>query len=205
MLVKVCGMRDTNNILEVAACGIQWMGFIFYPQSPRYFQETSIEIPDNIRKVGVFVNADPAAMLSIYSRYKLDYLQLHGNESPELCHQFREKGYKIIKAISVSSKEDIRKIGEYEPAVDYFLFDTRCTGYGGSGQTFDWSVLEYYKGQTPFLLSGGIRIELLPQLLHFHHPQLFGFDLNSGFELAPGFKDATRIQTFINQLKQTNV
>lgn len=205
MLIKVCGMRDANNMLDVAACGIQWMGFIFYPQSPRYFLETVIEVPDNIRKVGVFVNADPAEMLSIYNRYKLDYLQLHGNESPELCRKLREKGYRIIKAISVSSEEDIRKTGEYESAVDYFLFDTHCTGYGGSGQTFDWSILKYYEGQTPFLLSGGIRLELLPQLLRFSHPQLIGFDLNSGFESAPGLKDAKRIQSFINQLKQTNV
>ena len=113
MLIKVCGMRDANNMLDVAACGIQWMGFVFYPQSPRYFQETVIEVPDNICKVGVFVNADPVEMLSIYNRYKLDYLQLHGNESPELCRKLREKGYRIIKAISVSSEEDIRKTGEY--------------------------------------------------------------------------------------------
>ena len=141
----------------------------------------------------------------IYNRYKLDYLQLHGNESPELCRELREKGYRIIKAISVSSEEDIRKTESYESAVDYFLFDTRCTGYGGSGQTFDWSILKHYEGQTPFLLSGGIRLELLPQLLRFSHPQLIGFDLNSGFESAPGLKDAKRIQSFINQLKQTNV
>ena len=123
----------------------------------------------------------------------------------KLCRKLREKGYRIIKAISVSSEEDIRKTEAYESAVDYFLFDTRCTGYGGSGQTFDWSILKHYEGQTPFLLSGGIRLELLPQLLRFNHPQLIGFDLNSGFESAPGLKDAKRIQSFINQLKQTNV
>lgn len=203
MLIKVCGMRDANNILDVAACGIQWMGFIFYPCSPRYFQAGSIEIPENIRKVGVFVHAGLSEMLSIYDRYKLDYLQLHGNESPESCRRLREEGCKIIKAISVSSEEDVCKTKEYESVADYFLFDTRCAGYGGSGQTFDWSVLEHYEGQVPFLLSGGIRIERVPQLLRFHHPRLVGFDLNSGFELAPGLKDAKLIQSFINQIRQT--
>mgnify|MGYP001733116714 FL=1 len=139
------------------------------------------------------------------SAYKLDYLQLHGNESPEDCHTLQKRGYSLIKAFPIASKEDFKKTKEYEGRVDYFLFDTRCEGYGGSGKRFDWSILTGYKGETPFLLSGGIRPENAEAIRNFRHPRLAGIDLNSGFEIEPGLKDVDKLKNFIQQILHLTV
>lgn len=209
MLIKVCGMREAENIRQVEALGIDWMGFIFYPRSPRFVGEVLGEVPivgavceSPVRKVGVFVNASPEEMMEAAQKYKLDYLQLHGNESPDDCYALQKRGFALIKAFSIASEEDLEKTKEYEGRVDYFLFDTKCEGYGGSGKQFDWSVLAAYKGSTPFLLSGGIRPESLEALRHFHHPRLAGLDLNSGFETAPGMKDVAKLKGFVEEVKK---
>lgn len=197
MLIKVCGMRDPENIRQVAATGIDWMGFIFYAKSPRRVKSI---VHCQLKSVGVFVNATPEYMMEIANRYKLDYLQLHGNESPEVCHQLQKRGYALIKAFPVATEEDLIPTAEYEGRVDYFLFDTKCSGYGGSGKQFDWSTLAAYKGETPFLLSGGIQPDSIEAIRNFHHPRLAGIDLNSGFEIAPGIKDVRKIKAFVRQL-----
>lgn len=209
MLIKVCGMRDAENIRQVEALGIDWMGFIFYPRSPRFVGETLAGAPivgavheSPVRKVGVFVNASPEEIMEAAQKYKLDYLQLHGNESPDDCYALQKRGFALIKAFSIASEEDLEKTKEYEGRVDYFLFDTKCEGYGGSGKQFDWSVLAAYKGSTPFLLSGGIRPDSLEALRHFHHPRLAGLDLNSGFETAPGMKDVAKLKGFVEEVKK---
>ena len=184
MIVKVCGMRDPDNIRAVAEAGADWMGFIFYPRSPRCFDRASIPLPDAISRVG-----------------GLDYLQLHGKEPVDECRLLREAGYPVIKAISVSSAEDVHQAIPYEGEVDYFLFDTKCKGYGGSGRQFDWSVLESYQGETPFLLSGGISPGSITELEQFRHPLWAGIDLNSGFETAPANKDEQLLKLFIGQFK----
>jgi phosphoribosylanthranilate isomerase len=150
--------------------------------------------------VGVFVNATIESMMEKASAYKLDYLQLHGNESPEDCHTLQKRGYSLIKAFPIATKEDFEKTREYEGRVDYFLFDTRCEGYGGSGKRFDWSILTEYKGETPFLLSGGIRPENAEAIRNFRHPRFAGIDLNSGFEIEPGLKDVDKLKNFIQQI-----
>ena len=155
-----------------------------------------------LKRVGVFVNATPEYMIETANLYKLDYLQLHGNESPDTCYALQKRGYAIIKAFSIASADDLTSTTEYEGRTDYFLFDTKCNSYGGSGKQFDWSVLASYKGNTPFLLSGGIAPDSVDAVRNFRHPQLAGIDLNSGFETEPGMKDAEKIKTFIDKIKK---
>ncbi len=209
MIIKVCGMREAENIREVACTGINWMGFIFYAGSPRYVINANRDIPATshcpLIKVGVFVNETAEYMIKTAKKYQLDYLQLHGNESPELCRMLHSKGYKLIKVFSVASPDDLIATRDYEGLTDYFLFDTKCIGYGGSGISFDWSVLYNYKGKTPFLLSGGISPESLDELKHFTHPMLAGVDLNSGFEIAPAIKDAGKIALFTQSLRNSSL
>ena len=132
--------------------------------------------------------------------YRLDYLQLHGNEPPELCQALREQGFSIIKAFSVSAIADLEKTNDYENCADFFLFDTKCANYGGSGMQFDWSVLFSYQGKTPFLLSGGIHPGSVEAIKNFEHPRFTGIDLNSGFEIEPGLKDVEKLEEFLGKL-----
>ena len=157
--------------------------------------------------VGVFVDDMPQNIVTAVYNYHLSYVQLHGDESPVMIDNLRRTlvpdivpQIKIIKAISVSSAEDLKRCEQYEGHVDLFLFDTKCKGYGGSGQKYDWSVLKAYTGQTPFLLSGGIGPDDADRLRDFHHPQCVGIDLNSKFETTPGMKDAEMLNKFINSL-----
>ena len=207
-------MRDAENIRAVEQLDIDWMGFIFYPGSARYvFAESeslaAIQTCSKI-KVGVFVNAEREEIIRHVATYRLDYVQLHGNESPEYCRLLQADGCHVMKAFSISNESDVLQTVQYTPVVDYFLFDTppapplpgaKQTIYGGTGQRFDWSVLETYHGNTPFLLSGGIGPEHLADLAVFRHPQLAGIDVNSRFELSPAFKDTDKIKQFVYQVR----
>lgn len=126
----------------------------------------------------------------------------HGNESPEYCHSLRATGLRLIKAFSIARRKDFENIGTYEESCDYFLFDTKCEQHGGSGNQFDWSMLNSYKGKKPFLLSGGINPYSPPTLKELRHPQLAGFDLNSRFETKPGLKDVERLRHFLEELRK---
>jgi phosphoribosylanthranilate isomerase len=206
MLIKVCGMRDRDNILRVATTGADWMGFIFYSRSSRAItgHESAIkECP--LRRVGVFVDATVEEMMEKATMYKLDFLQLHGKESPDTCYALQKRGFGVIKAISVATVDDLAATADYEGRVDYFLFDTLCPTHGGSGRQFDWSLLTAYKGGMPFLLSGGINPSCVEAIHRFSHPLLAGIDINSGFETAPGIKDAEKIRTFIGTIKNTRI
>ena len=203
MIIKVCGMRDPENMMEVARLGIDWMGMIFFAGSPRRIKRNKQPISDNypVKRVGVFVNAPFEEITETATRYRLDYLQLHGNETPDDCYALQKRGYSLIKAFQIATAADLEQTAAYEGRVDYFLFDTKCSGYGGSGRQFDWSVLEAYKGETPFLLSGGIRPESATAIRSFSHPRLAGIDLNSGFEIEPGVKDVEKLNHFIHDIK----
>lgn len=223
MVIKVCGMRDARNIREVSQLGIDMIGMIFYPKSPRYVEMQSSHagiIPDYVKeninikssktpaRVGVFVDDMVQNIVTRVVNYHLDYIQLHGNEPREMCKNLRltldpdiRPGIKIIKAISVSDASDIQKYKEYVGAVDLFLFDTKCKTVGGSGQQFDWQVLEQYDGEVPFLLSGGIGPEDASRLHAFHHPECIGIDLNSRFEIEPGVKDVEKLKGFLNAMQ----
>ena len=206
MIVKVCGMREPDNVKQVAQLGVDMMGFIFYPKSPRYASQVVArsDADRNVCRVGVFVNDSVSTMLDKIHSFSLNAVQMHGNESWELCEQLRAaKGnMKIIKAISVSNAGDIQKYKEYVGAVDYFLFDTKCKTVGGSGEQFDWQVLQQYDGETPFLLSGGIGPEDVERLKAFQHPKCIGIDLNSKFEIEPALKDVEKLRKFLLKVKR---
>ncbi len=209
MIIKVCGMREPRNVREVAALDIDWIGFIFYERSKRFVGQDPAgpgatdddATRSATKRVGVFVNATIESMMEKASAYGLDYLQLHGDESPETCHALQKRGYALIKAFPIASKEDFGKTKEYEGRVDYFLFDTKCESYGGSGRQFDWSILAGYEGETPFLLSGGIHPGSAEAIRGLRHPRLAGIDLNSGFEIEPGLKDVDKLKKFIQQIQ----
>lgn len=223
MVIKVCGMRDARNIREVSQLGVDMIGMIFYPKSPRYVEmqsshagiipdyakeDISIESSKTPARVGVFVDDMVQNIVTRVVNYHLDYVQLHGNEPRTMCENLRatldpdiRPGIKIIKAISVSDALDIQKYKEYVGAVDLFLFDTKCKTVGGSGRQFDWQVLEQYDGEVPFLLSGGIGPEDASRLHAFHHPKCIGIDLNSRFEIEPGVKDVEKLKGFLNEIQ----
>ena len=199
-------MREPKNIEQVAQLGVDMIGFIFYPKSPRYvsYVLARSDADRKVCRVGVFVNDSIPEILDKIHSFSLNAVQMHGNESRELCEQLREanRDIKIIKAISVSNAGDIQKYKEYVGAVDYFLFDTKCKTVGGSGQQFDWQVLDEYDGDVPFLLSGGIGPEDAFRIRTFHHSQCVGIDLNSRFEIEPGVKDVEKLNKFLNEIKK---
>ena len=192
-------MRDAQNIRDVEALGIDWIGMIFWPKSKRYVAEVPSYLPEHLKKVGVFVDSTLDDILQHISNYQLDIIQLHGQESPDFAKAL--KPHTIIKAFNIEKADDLLQTEKYKGIADYFLFDTKGKMAGGNGQKFDWSVLTAYQGKTPFLLSGGIGPEDAESVRSFHHPRCIGIDLNSRFESEPGFKDINQLKTFINKLK----
>ena len=199
MIVKVCGMRDAVNIRQLEALGIDWMGMIFWPKSKRYVSTSPVYLPQHVRKVGVFVDASLDAIRQHVEDYQLDIVQLHGQESPEMLKVL--KPLTLIKALNIATPEDLQKTEPYEGLADYFLFDTKGESVGGNGEKFDWSVLDNYQGETPFLLSGGIGSEDAQDVKTFHHPKYIGIDLNSRFETEPGLKDITKLKQFLEAIR----
>ena len=216
MIIKVCGMREAENIREVeqfsilhslqakrasssAQFSINWMGFIFWSKSSRYVSRKPDYLPTNCKRVGVFVDEDIEQLRRIADDYALDYIQLHGHESPEYAAQL--KGHKLIKAFNIATEEDLEATKPYEGLVDYFLFDTKGKSVGGNGEKFDWTVLDAYQGDTPFLLSGGIGPDDAERVKTFNHPKCIGIDLNSRFETAPAIKDINKLKEFIKTVR----
>lgn len=198
-------MRDAENIREVeqlftlhSSLLTPWMGFIFWSKSSRYVSEKPDYLPTKCKRVGVFVDEDIEVVKKIAQDYALDYIQLHGNETPDYCALL--KGHKLIKAFNIATAEDFVKTKPYEGIVDYFLFDTKGKSVGGNGEKFNWSVLDDYHGTTPFILSGGIGPDDAARIRSFHYPQLAGIDLNSKFEDAPALKNIQKLKTFLEQL-----
>ena len=221
-------MRNAGNIAELQKLDIDFMGFIFWPKSPRYVQQIPSRaglIPDlpsldgerikksethdkRILTVGVFVDDMPQNIVTRVYNYHLDYVQLHGSESAVMIDNLRRTlipdiapNIKIIKALSIKDKSDLEKWHEYDGHVDMFLFDTKCKCAGGSGEQFDWSILGAYDGNIPFLLAGGISPDDAERIKNFHHPMCLGIDLNSRFETEPGMKDIQKLKLFISQLQ----
>lgn len=199
MIVKVCGMRDAENIRQLEALGIDWMGMIFWPKSKRYVSTPPVYLPQHVRKVGVFVDASLDNIRQHIEDYQLDIVQLHGQESPETLKAL--KPLTLIKAFNIATPEDLQKTVAYEGLADYFLFDTKGKSVGGNGEKFDWSVLDSYQGETPFLLSGGIGPEDAQDVESFRHPKCIGIDLNSRFETEPGLKDITKLKQFLEAIR----
>lgn len=226
--IKVCGMRDSNNIREVVNLGVDYIGMIFWAKSPRNVTMIPTHagiIPDrgslaalpsqpsprnahrSPHSVGVFVDEMAQNIITRVVNFKLDVIQLHGHETPTLIRNLRttldpdiRPDIQIWKAISISNADDLAACKTYEDCVDAFVFDTRCASMGGSGKQFDWNMLDAYEGQKPFLLSGGIGPDDAPRIKTFRHPQCMGIDLNSRFEAAPGIKDIELLTAFLSQL-----
>ena len=211
MIVKVCGMRDTENIRAVIEAGADWIGMIFWSKSPRHITRVP-DIGNGVKRVGVFVDAPEEEIIAAADDYALDIVQLHGSETPESIRSLRQtiasatkRAVLIFKAISIKSASDVSCYKQYEDCIDGFLFDTKCKTVGGSGEHFDWNVLTGYKGSKPFLLSGGIAPDDAQRVLQFAHPMMIGIDINSRFETAPGMKDAQAIKQFIEQIKHNRI
>ncbi len=207
MKIKVCGLRDPQNISALNSLGIDYLGFIFYPKSPRYMADvlppSFLElVPEHIKKVGVFVNESAENMIELGKKFHLQVLQLHGNETPETCQQVKDAGFEVFKVFSVGEEFDFATTEPYNEVADYFLFDTKTPEHGGSGKQFNWEMLYKYKGNKPFFLSGGIGPGDAMAIRRFNHPQFFGIDLNSKFETEPGMKDVTELSMFLFHLRQ---
>ncbi len=196
--IKVCGMVNPFEINAIDSL-VDLIGFVFYTKSPRHNYNPVMN--NNASRVGVFVNDSTDYIKEMIHKYKLSYVQLHGDETPETC-SILNREVKIIKAFGIDDNFDFSKLKKYELYVQYFLFDTKCDEYGGSGKTHNWNHLEKYQLNTPFFLSGGISPEKLDQINCFSHPKMVGIDLNSGFEIKPGNKNIEQLQSFIHELKK---
>lgn len=200
MIIKVCGLKFRENLLDISTLDINMVGYNFYKPSPRFLQEPLPEIPFEIKKVGVFVNASESYILQKVNDYKLNYVQLHGDESPEFCKKISES-IPVIKVFRVDEFFNDIKIQEYE-FCDFFLFDTATTGFGGSGKKFDWTLLNELDIKVPFLLSGGLGLDDLDDILNFCHPKFLGVDINSKFEISVGLKDVGKVKVFVDEIKK---
>lgn len=201
MKIKICGMKYPDNILEVGSLLPDYMGFIFWEKSARYFDVVMPNLPKSIKKTGVFVNASQEEIKTKVTQYDLKAVQLHGQESVDFCQGLQERlseSIEIIKVFSVDSAFDFDQLQAFETVCDYFLFDTKGKLPGGNGTTFDWKVLEKYPSQKPFFLSGGIgvdELDLVNEILKTDLP-IYAIDVNSKFEIAAGLKNKEELDCF---------
>jgi phosphoribosylanthranilate isomerase len=211
MKLKVCGMKYPENMIEVAKLHPDYLGFIFYEKSARFFEGSIPELPKSIKKVGVFVNATLEEILEKVKKYNLDAIQLHGEETPEFCNALchAELGsashkIEIIKVFSIKDDFNFETIKPYESDCDFFLFDTKGKLPGGNGYAFDWTVLKDYPSTKPYFLSGGIGLEETENVLSFLRRQeskyCYAIDVNSKFEIEPGLKNIELLKEFKNEL-----
>lgn len=201
--VKICGMRDADNIRMVATFKPDYMGFIFYPESPRFVGvdfKLPQGLPSSIQRVGVFVNEATEKISTTAKAIGLDAVQLHGNETVEQCEVLKESGLTLIKVFSVAYGFDFNVTKPYIPLVDYFLFDTKGKYYGGNATAFDWEILKRYDQEIPFFLSGGISPENLEGVSSIKGLNLHALDINSGVEEKPGIKSLEKLTTLFNRL-----
>ena len=196
MLVKVCGLKHPEQI-EALDSFVDFVGFIFYRGSARYV--THFPATKHAKRVGVFVHAEIDEILQKVQEHSLNFVQLHGEESPEICAEL-SKVTGVIKAFGIHPDFNFEEVEKYVDHVDYFLFDTKTINHGGSGNSFDWTVLQRYQRSVPFFLSGGISPSSTEKLTAFNHPAFVGIDLNSGFELAPANKNIPLIQSFLHDV-----
>jgi len=203
--LKVCGMRDAENISRLSQLKPDYIGFIFYPQSKRYADNLDSDalqaLPSSIKKTGVFVNAGLKEITERIEKFKLDAVQLHGQESPEFCMQLKPYNVELIKAFGINNEFDFSSLESFESIIDYYLFDTKTELHGGSGKTFDWTVLDRYTLNKPYFLSGGLSAENIKEIKSINDSRLFALDLNSRFELQPGLKDIEKLTAVFNEIK----
>ena len=212
--LKICGMKDPENVKKIAALAPDYMGLIFYEKSPRFVEQQILLEDENIKKTGVFVDASEAYILEKVKDFDLSAVQLHGKESPGFCRGLKnvllEAGLEIelIKVFSVGENFNFEQLKAYESIVNFFLFDTKGKDRGGNGISFDWEIMKNYNSATPFFLSGGIGPEDLPQIKDLYSffrkngkaNLFYALDVNSRFEVSPGLKNEEQLRTFRSQL-----
>ena len=199
--LKICGMKEIENIKEISALNPDYLGFIFWEKSKRNMTlGTTPELPETTKKVGVFVDASIQEIAAKINQYQLDIIQLHGNESVIFCRNVKKLGVEVIKVFSIDSTFNFSVVKEYVLAVDYFLFDTKGKLPGGNGITFDWNILENYHFNVPYFLSGGIGTTEIDGIKEFLKSpaakKCYGIDVNSRFEKKPGIKNIIKLQKF---------
>ena len=212
MKLKVCGMK--YNTQEVAALQPNYLGFIFWEPSKRYFEGKIPQLPDGIKKIGVFVDATVAEVLDKIEKYDLWGVQLHGNETPEYCKKLMDnchaehveaqsKGSQplnLIKVFSIKDDFDFSALQPYEKVCSYYLFDTKGELPGGNGYAFDWEVLKNYPSTKPYFLGGGIGLAETESIKEFlKRPEskyCHVIDVNSKFEIKPGLKEVEKLKKF---------
>jgi phosphoribosylanthranilate isomerase len=198
MKIKVCGMRDFQNIKELEKLNPDYIGFIFYDKSKRFVGETGFgnlqSSSKQIKKTGVFVDASIDTIKDKISKYNLDAVQLHGAEPVEVCEELKREDVEVIKAFGIDEDFDFAKLLSYESTVDFFLFDTKTAEHGGSGKSFNWDILSAYSLNKPYFLSGGLSLENLESVAQMVDNRLYAVDLNSKFEIKPAFKDIKTLE-----------
>jgi phosphoribosylanthranilate isomerase len=203
--LKICGLKFQENIKQVTAIEPDYAGFIFYKNSARYVgehfpAESLRNIRNTIKKVGVFVNEALDNVINISNKYKLDFVQLHGDETPEYCSHLQQITG-IIKTFGIDEHFDFSACRRYEKYCTYFLFDTATPSYGGSGKSYNRNLLQRYQSDTPFFLSGGVGLEEVRSIQDLHHEMMLGIDVNSKFESSIGYKNIEQLQKLKSKLK----
>jgi phosphoribosylanthranilate isomerase len=203
MKIKVCGLRD--NIKAVAELKPDYLGFICYGQSPRFVKDMPADVlnslPASIYKTAVFVDEEKEKIDQLINTFGFDAIQLHGKESAAFAGSFKNKVI-VFKAFGLENDFNFAQLNDYAGKVDYFLFDTKTDMHGGSGKTFNWNILDNYKLEVPFFLSGGLSLDNLDEVAKINHSQFYGVDLNSRFETAPGMKDIEKLKKAFDMIKQ---
>ena len=204
MKLKVCGMREKNNIISLADLKPNYIGFIFWISSTRYVDQSTPSLPEAIKKTGVFVDATIDFIQSMVQNHELKAVQLHGEETPDYCSIIQKFGVEVIKSFSIKDQFDYNKISTYEDYCDYYLFDTKGKLPGGNGYVFDWTLLNAYPSEKPFFLSGGIGSNELIKIKNLINTSLplYSIDVNSKFEYSPGLKNIDLIRQFKKQLDE---
>ncbi|WP_233268756.1 phosphoribosylanthranilate isomerase [Mucilaginibacter lacusdianchii] len=201
-------MKHSENIQAVADLKPDYMGFICYDLSPRYIAalppETLDQLPEFIYKTAVFVNEDADKINLLIEQFDFNAVQLHGTESPAFCQSLQTK-VTVFKAFGVDDNFDFEQLNAYQGYVDYFMFDTKTEGHGGSGRTFNWSILNNYRLDTPFFVCGGLSLENIDQVKQIKHPAFYGVDLNSRFETQPGLKDVEKLHNAFHILRENDI
>lgn len=197
------------NTSEVAKLQPDYLGFIFYKNSSRNFEDKIPELPESIKKVGVFVDESVEVIVSKIDQHKLNAIQLHGHESPEVCRLLKSTNKEIIKVFSIKDEFDFSVLNDYEDVCDYYLFDTKGKLPGGNGYTFNWDVLSNYPSTKPYFLSGGIGLDEVDSIKSFlkkvESKYCYAIDINSKFEIEPGLKSIEELEKFKEHLTSSNL
>lgn len=201
--IKICGMTNIDNISKILFLEPDYIGFILWPKSPRCAigrlnTDMLSIIPPTVKRAGVFVDASETEVRDAISVYGLDTVQLHGHEKPRFCAQIKDLGVEVIKAFHIENEHDFDTVWNYTEVVDYYLFDTKTPGMGGSGQSFDWQLIMRQPLRTPWILSGGIGPDNIADAARSGASII---DLNSRFETEPGIKDYALLRDAFDKIR----